>query len=108
MKHAREDYNRIQDPLGKIPQDEPVFLLRGQDKLAPQLLLEWANLLEAMGGDPEMANKVRTHAGEMIEWQRMKKMKLPDMPEYPETECPSPKKENFQGGPSYEISCPET
>ena len=29
MKHARDDYNRIQDPAGKIPEDEPVFLLRG-------------------------------------------------------------------------------
>lgn len=28
MKHAGEDYNRIQDPENKIPADEPVFLLR--------------------------------------------------------------------------------
>lgn len=30
MLHAREDYNRFQDPEGLIPDDEPVFLLRGQ------------------------------------------------------------------------------
>jgi hypothetical protein len=30
MKHARDDYNRIQDPAGLIPEDEPVFLLRAQ------------------------------------------------------------------------------
>lgn len=24
MIHAREDYNRIQDPAGQIPEDEPV------------------------------------------------------------------------------------
>ena len=23
MRHAREDYNRIQDPAGQIPDDEP-------------------------------------------------------------------------------------
>jgi len=40
MKHAREDYNRIQDPDEKIPDNEPVFLLRGQDVLAPNLLRE--------------------------------------------------------------------
>jgi len=34
MKHARPDYDRIQDPAGLIPKYEPVFLLRGQDKLA--------------------------------------------------------------------------
>lgn len=50
MKHAREDYNRFQDPalsdsslLGKggtpILKDEPVFLLRAQDKHASKLLL---------------------------------------------------------------------
>ena len=33
MIHARDDYNRIQDPAGKIPADEPVFLLRAQDEL---------------------------------------------------------------------------
>lgn len=36
MIHARDDYNRIQDPAGKIPADEPVFLLRAQDALACQ------------------------------------------------------------------------
>lgn len=33
MRHAREDYNRIQDPAGKIHEDEPVFLMRAQDAL---------------------------------------------------------------------------
>lgn len=42
MKHARPDYNRIQDPAGLIPEDEPVFLLRGQDVLAPSLVKDWA------------------------------------------------------------------
>ena len=46
MRHAREDYNnRIVDLENKIPKDEPVFLLRGQDVLAPGLLLEWAKQL---------------------------------------------------------------
>lgn len=34
MKHAREDYNRIQDPANLIPENEPVFLFRAQDKFA--------------------------------------------------------------------------
>ena len=45
MKHAREDYNRIQDPAGKIPENEPVFLLRGQDKFAPATLEFWGTCL---------------------------------------------------------------
>ena len=54
MKHARNDYNgRIVDLQNKIPEDEPVFLLRAQDKLAPELLLQWAMKLRLLGGDPK-------------------------------------------------------
>ncbi len=38
MKHARKDYDRIQDTVGKIPENEPVFLIRGQDLAAPAAL----------------------------------------------------------------------
>lgn len=42
MKHARKDYDRIQDPENKIPTDEPVFLLRGQDASAARTVRYWA------------------------------------------------------------------
>lgn len=69
MKHARPDYNRIQDPSNKIPVNEPVFLLRGQDKFAPELLLRWAANLRLDGGDVDMAQMVENHAQKMIDWQ---------------------------------------
>lgn len=81
MKHARKDYNRIQDPENKIPMDEPVFLLRGQDMFAPMLLLEWAKQLRLHEGDPEMAKIVENHAQEMIEWQKNNRCKIPDLPQ---------------------------
>jgi hypothetical protein len=80
MLHARKDYNHIQDPSGKIPADEPVFILRGQDQLAPELLLRWAAKLRLRGGQPEMARLVEDHAQAMIQWQNNRKSKLPDMP----------------------------
>lgn len=80
MKHAREDYNRIQDPLGLIPEDEPVFLLRGQDVFAPKLLRNWAHELLGRGGDAKMAEMVMQHATDMEEWQRTEKGKIPDLP----------------------------
>ena len=46
MKHSREDYDRIQDPENKIPKDEPVFLLRGQDISSPFAVDAWANANE--------------------------------------------------------------
>ena len=40
MIHARDDYNEMgpQDIDEKIPDDEPVMLLRGQDMLAPDTM----------------------------------------------------------------------
>ena len=43
MKHAGKDYDRIQDPENKIPQDEPVFLVRAQDPLASEVMRFWAD-----------------------------------------------------------------
>ena len=43
MKHARSDYDRIQDPSRIIPEDEPVFLLRAQDISAPAAVEKWAD-----------------------------------------------------------------
>lgn len=81
MIHAREDYNkRIQDSENKIPADEPVFLLRGQDALAPSLLLDWASRMRSLGGDPDMADLVRAQAQRMIIWQNENGVKIPDLP----------------------------
>lgn len=80
MKHARSDYNRrIVDLDNKIPEDEPVFLLRSSDKLAPRLLLQWATELRLSGGDPLMATNVESHAQEMIRWQKTHGSKTPDV-----------------------------
>ena len=80
MKHARKDYDRIQDPSGHIPEDEPVFLLRGQDILAPPLLRKWADTLLENEGSEEMAEMVYNQATAMEEWQEEFAAKLPDLP----------------------------
>lgn len=79
MKHARDDYAPIQDPRGIIPEDEPVFLLRGQDQFAPHCLLDYAARCEETGLT-DMAQRVREHAGAMFRWQENKTKKLPDVP----------------------------
>lgn len=79
MLHARKDYMRIQDPEGLIPKDEPVFLLRGQDILAPELLRQWAVNLLLKGGSGIMAEIVIKHAKLMEDWQKQGKCKLPDL-----------------------------
>lgn len=77
MKHARADYDRIQDPAGLIPDDEPVFLLRGQDKCAAQGVRYYAAFVEAQGGDPGIARLAYEQADRMEQWPRRK---LPDLP----------------------------
>ena len=76
MIHARDDYNRIQDPENKIPADEPVFLLRGQDQLACQAIEFYAALC-AQHQAPEIAQKAWDHAQRMKAWP---KKKVPDLP----------------------------
>ncbi len=78
MKFTRDDYNkRIIDKAKKIPEDEPVFLLRAQDKYAPSTLRFYAKLLEE-DGNMEMAEELRAHARNMIVWQKSVKVKAPD------------------------------
>lgn len=70
MKHARPDYDRIQDPDDKIPIDEPVFLLRAQDKTAARVVRLWANINEGQleGGDAHAIKLAREHADLMDKW----------------------------------------
>jgi hypothetical protein len=78
MKFTREDYNqRIIDTAGKIPENEPVFLLRAQDVHAPSTLRHYAKLLEQSGNN-EMAQELRKHARMMIVWQKSVRVHEPD------------------------------
>ena len=79
MKHARADYDRFQDPACLIPEDEPVFLIRGQDILAPDTLRAYANAAR-QAGRKDIADLTFDHANRMVEWQRARKNKLPDLP----------------------------
>ena len=72
MIHARADYNRIQDPEKKIPEDEPVFMVRATDKVAANTVRAWAALQEAAGGDPAMVKAARDHADLMDKWPNKK------------------------------------
>jgi hypothetical protein len=72
MKHARQDYDRIQDPAGKIPETEPVFLIRGQDVIGAAAVRAWADMAEAAGAQPEAVKIARDHADLMDAWPKKK------------------------------------
>lgn len=71
MKHARSDYDPIQDPRGIIPVDEPVFLLRGQDMHAAATLRLYARFVTG-----HMREVVLAHAKLMDAWQKKKEPDL--------------------------------
>lgn len=84
MKHAREDYSRIQDPAGLIPDDEPVFLLRGQDPLAAALVEEWAlRYMQIPGASVAMGILAMRQSRAMEKWAVKK---TPDLPVYSDSE----------------------
>lgn len=72
MKHAREDYDRIQDPAGLIPDDEPVFLIRAQDSVGAEAVRQWAELYARKGGTRDLWERALEHAGRMDAWPKKK------------------------------------
>ena len=76
MLHARKDYNRIQDPENKIPEDEPVFLLRAQDQVAAEVVRYWAYLHKHKGGADDIAMLAIEQSRLMDEWPKHKSADL--------------------------------
>lgn len=80
MRHARPDYDRIQDPAGLIPIDEPVFLIRGKDLAAPVAVRAWADEAERIGASADIVRAARAMADFMHSYQCNVEAKVPDMP----------------------------
>lgn len=78
MIHSRDDYQRIQDPSNKIPEDEPVFLMRAQDRFAALAILYYADVVAAEAErthDHRLrrhAEQARAHAHRMEAWPTRK------------------------------------
>lgn len=89
MKHARDDYNRIQDPAGIIPEDEPVFLLRAKDIAAPAAIYQWVKTAELSGAAPEILQAARDQISRMYDWQKIHGVKVPDLSQSPALEAES-------------------
>lgn len=70
MKHARPDYQRIQDPWSKIREDEPVLLIRGQDILFLAVLQAYADAYaEQEKADPKISEQLDAHLDYAEQWQ---------------------------------------
>lgn len=61
--------------LGKAADDEPLFILRGKDKLSPTLVRLWADLAALHGCGKEKVREARNLAERMEDYQQR-----PDVP----------------------------
>jgi hypothetical protein len=77
-KHELEMYAAGKGVLGKAADDEPLFILRGQDVFAPVLVELWADMAERTAFAPAAdakINEARALASKMRAWPNRK---LPD------------------------------
>jgi hypothetical protein len=66
--------------LGRAALDEPVFILRAQDILAPRVVVRWAHLAEQAGSPIEKVRGALQLAKQMADWQanNQHSVKVPD------------------------------
>lgn len=72
--------------LGKAADDEPVFILRANDKTAPEVIEHWARKVEASYCDKHRLKEMpvaklkeaKALAHQMRAWQELNGSKLPD------------------------------
>ena len=64
--------------IAKAADDEPVFVLRAQDKFAPDVVRGWAALAKAAGVPLEKRLEAELLAIEMEAWQQENAVKVPD------------------------------
>lgn len=94
MKHARLDYNRIQDPALSDPGllapgstaigiDEPVMLFRAQDVFFIDILLKYAELLQGAGRH-QTTQLVMQNIAVTEKWRETHAVKMPDVPGFDE------------------------
>ncbi len=56
--------------LDQVPDDEPLFLLRGSDRVAPGLMKYYAGASEARGVPPRDVASARETAEQMEAWPK--------------------------------------
>lgn len=71
-KHELEMAARGEGCLGKAADNEPVFILRGQDKLAPALVVAWARLAAEHGCGMGKVKEALDLAHSMASWSTRK------------------------------------
>jgi hypothetical protein len=62
----------------KADDDEPLFVLRPTDILAPEIIREWAFRAKKLGSPHEKVEEARRLADQVEDWQIENSRKVPD------------------------------
>ncbi len=75
---AQEELDRLRQKIadGTMSPDEPLFVLRAQDSLAPSIVLMWASSAKMAGAPKEKVEEAVGLSHRMAEWTGSKK--IPD------------------------------
>jgi hypothetical protein len=64
--------------LEKVADNEPIFVLRAQDILAPRVVRYWARLADQSGVPREKVAEAHKLADWMLDWQEANGAQFPD------------------------------
>ena len=64
--------------LAKVPDDEPIFVLRASDQFAPRVVEYWCGLAHAQGVNVAKVKEAERCVQTMVQWQNDNGRKLPD------------------------------
>lgn len=64
--------------LEKAGDEEPIFVLRAQDELAPIIVELWAKLASTLGTSNDKVLRAQETAKQMQQWQLHNPSKIPD------------------------------
>ncbi len=68
------------ETIAKVKDEEPVFVIRGQDTLAPMVVSHWIDWAIMRGVSPEKIERARAHLRDILVFQgeHPERVKLPD------------------------------
>lgn len=82
VKTGRPEYDVALAATGLFEENEPIFILRPGDMVAPNIVRNWAHMAWANGADRNgIVQTALDHADAMEAWQKEHGRKVPDLPQ---------------------------
>lgn len=70
-------YGHVTTEMGDIGENEPVFIIRAQDKTAPHMIAVYAAMADIAGAPPSFLDNLETAMEDMIQWQLVNGSRVP-------------------------------